>query len=1065
MLRRIAEAIELREGEGPRAARLFSFLFLMTAAAVCAKSAQRGIFLAAYPRSRIPDAFALSASVLAIASLGASALAVRVGLVRLMQLLLLGAAAIFAGCRVMLGGSSAAIPMVLYVVVDIGMNLITVQGWAVAAEAVDIRSAKRLLPLVSTGAGIAWTVGGFAVGALGKRIGAENLLLCASAILIACFAVLGLIARTDLSRESKPRPTGRAQGVLASTLDGIRYIAQEPLMRVLGVIMTLDLLVEQVSDFQLFARAQTHFGTPAGIAAFMGSFYGVTGGLILLGSLTLSSRVLSSLGSTRSIMGAQLWVLALAVLFFVHPSFWLIAVLSGGDRVLKQALSGPGRSQIFGAVPAVRRAQAGAILRGVLASLFGAAGALFLKLVAGVVPVRDLSIAMVAMAAVLLLVTQRFLRQSYLVALRRTVDQRRLDLDEPGSTQTRALDREQVNLLREELHSDEEERVQFAVAMVAGGEPIAAEPLLRPALAHPSHRVRAEVVAALARLSLRSSAAEIAELLKQTRDDDVAAACVEALAQLDAVEALPAIAVRRKDPDPRVQALSLAAVVHLGEVSGREESEATAALVSLLGSDVNLARREAARALGRIPVQSGAVRSAFLPLLGDPIPAVRSAAVAAAGRFDDEAIIRKLVFSLGDPAVARDAVEAFRLLDDRSVARIEQVLSEAPALLVSQTAAALARGGGARASALLGHLLEHPSSAVRFRAARALGLRRKTKSFVPPAEELVAKVVQFELEQGHRYDATLLGLAAATSSIQRTGDQRFIAGEVESRIRQVERRLLALLSLTADQRIARMGNVLRDGSPQVTARAMELLENSLPPQLASRVIPFLERQTAEQRSRTARESFGITERYREDPLAGLLQLGDEHLRRCAVLVFQDRIATEYPDVLREEAPVLHLVERIRFLRSVPLFKDLTPEDLMKLSEIAEPVQHRAGAVVFHKGDPGDVLCIIVRGRVEIRVGDRVIASQSSHEFFGELAVLDDEPRSADAICAEDTELLQIGAPDLDELMERRPEIAREVIRVLARRLRRTTSAMIEAGNAAPALAPSGAHPVQVASRA
>jgi signal-transduction protein with cAMP-binding, CBS, and nucleotidyltransferase domain len=193
----------------------------------------------------------------------------------------------------------------------------------------------------------------------------------------------------------------------------------------------------------------------------------------------------------------------------------------------------------------------------------------------------------------------------------------------------------------------------------------------------------------------------------------------------------------------------------------------------------------------------------------------------------------------------------------------------------------------------------------------------------------------------------------------------------------------------------------------------------------------------------------VPAQYWTDPVAGIIDLNDEHLRRCALLAWRERMTVEYPAVVDREQPLLHLVERIRFLRSVPLFKELAPEDLMKLAEIAEPVEHVAGHRIFKKGDPGDVLCVVVRGRVEIRDGDNIIASQGPHEFFGELAVLDHEPRSADAVCAEDTELLEIGGPDLEELMERRPEIAREVIRVLARRLRKTTQTMLEHTSSGP----------------
>ncbi len=79
--------------------------------------------------------------------------------------------------------------------------------------------------------------------------------------------------------------------------------------------------------------------------------------------------------------------------------------------------------------------------------------------------------------------------------------------------------------------------------------------------------------------------------------------------------------------------------------------------------------------------------------------------------------------------------------------------------------------------------------------------------------------------------------------------------------------------------------------------------------------------------------------------------------------------------------------------------------------------------------------LIMRGKVSVRDGDRELATIGADEFFGELAVLDDEPRSATIVCVEDTDLLTIAQADLDELMERRPEIAREVIQVLTRRLR------------------------------
>src|SRR5208282_2057223 len=169
-------------------------------------------------------------------------------------------------------------------------------------------------------------------------------------------------------------------------------------------------------------------------------------------------------------------------------TFPVIVLVTGGDRILKQSLSSPARTQIMAALPAVRRAQAGAVLRGILASAFAVVGASVLKLLQKEVPVRWLSVATALMAAALLVAILGFLRRGYVLALQHTVDKRRLDLDAPGEAQ-RSLDREQVALLGEELRSADVDRVQFAASMLENGEISLVRPLLQEALAHRSAQV------------------------------------------------------------------------------------------------------------------------------------------------------------------------------------------------------------------------------------------------------------------------------------------------------------------------------------------------------------------------------------------------------------------------------------------------------------------------------------------------------------------------------------------------------------------------------------------------
>ncbi len=1047
---RVTDALGLREGEAARTARLFVFIFLMTASIVLGKSAQRGIFLAAYPRSAIPDAFLLSAAVLAVASFATSAAAGRLGLKRLVQLLLAIGTSLLALASYAVRAGQPFAPMATYVIVEALASLLLVQGWSVTTEALDVRAAKRLLPLIGVAAGLAWTVGGLSVPELVRWVGAPSLLLAVCGLLVSTGVALEVIGRLDLaspgspgspgSRDAEPRDS---TSFWATAIGSLRYIFSEPLLRVLAAIITLDLLVEQVTDFQLFSVAQEAFhAEPARIAAFMGRFYGATGAITLVASFTFSGRLLARVGSTRSMTLAALWVLCLSLAFLVSPTFLVIVLVAGGDRILKQSLSAPARTQIMGALPAVRRAQAGAVLRGILASAFAVVGATALKLLQKEIPVRWLSLATALMAAALLVAILGFLRRGYVLALRRTVDKRRLDLDAPGEAQ-RSLDREQVALLGAELRSADVERAQFAASMLANGEISLVRPLLQGALEHPSAQVQASAVQALSSFGQRSDAGAIARTLQRSGDARVQCACLRALAKLEAKEELPAVERLCEAADPRVRALARACLA-------RFEASQLDRFRSMLTSADEAERAAAAWAVGQVQLTDEELRSSFAHLLDDSSLAVRREAVGAAGWFADLTIVKGLVFALAEQTVAPAAYDAFPQLDDSGVQSVELALRDAPAAVISQTASALSRGAGDRSLDLLTTLLGHEDASVRHRAARSLMAQRRTRDEWHPDGPRLMSAILAELERGYRFYATLIALAQARPASLSDEARRFLGGEIRLRIRQTEDRLLALIAVASDRRVAGMSGQLRDASPQTLARVIELLEQSIDAELARLVVPFIEPQTAEARSKEAHERFHVPPQYWSDPMAGIIDMNDEHLRRCALLAWRERMKAEYPAMADHDQPLLHLVERIRFLRSVPLFKELAPEDLMKLAEIAEPVEQVAGHRIFKKGDPGEVLCVVVRGRVEIRDEGRVIASQGEHEFFGELAVLDHEARSADAFCAEDTELLQIGAADLEELMDRRPEIAKEIIRVLARRLRQTTRAMLSLGPAAPA---------------
>jgi CRP/FNR family transcriptional regulator, cyclic AMP receptor protein len=121
-----------------------------------------------------------------------------------------------------------------------------------------------------------------------------------------------------------------------------------------------------------------------------------------------------------------------------------------------------------------------------------------------------------------------------------------------------------------------------------------------------------------------------------------------------------------------------------------------------------------------------------------------------------------------------------------------------------------------------------------------------------------------------------------------------------------------------------------------------------------------------------------------------------------------------------------------------MFTEASEEILADVASIVEELDVAKGEVVFQKGDPGDCMYVIVEGAVRVFDGERTIIELGPRDIFGELALLDPEPRLAAVAATAPTRLLRLDREAFLELMEANIEIVRGVLHVLCERLRRFT---------------------------
>jgi CRP/FNR family transcriptional regulator, cyclic AMP receptor protein len=133
---------------------------------------------------------------------------------------------------------------------------------------------------------------------------------------------------------------------------------------------------------------------------------------------------------------------------------------------------------------------------------------------------------------------------------------------------------------------------------------------------------------------------------------------------------------------------------------------------------------------------------------------------------------------------------------------------------------------------------------------------------------------------------------------------------------------------------------------------------------------------------------------------------------------------------------------IETLRHVPLFESLDDKAAKELCELLESLDCKAKTVLFRAGDAGNAMYLIERGKVRICVRARdghevTLAELGRGDFFGEMALLDGERRSADAVVAEDARLALLSREHFLSFMRGSPDVALEMLTALANRLRHT----------------------------
>lgn len=134
---------------------------------------------------------------------------------------------------------------------------------------------------------------------------------------------------------------------------------------------------------------------------------------------------------------------------------------------------------------------------------------------------------------------------------------------------------------------------------------------------------------------------------------------------------------------------------------------------------------------------------------------------------------------------------------------------------------------------------------------------------------------------------------------------------------------------------------------------------------------------------------------------------------------------------------------VPMLEEVPLFSSLNSKSLGSICNVATKRTFDADQKIVSEGENATAFYLVLDGKVEVRRGKKVISKLGKGQFFGEMALFDKQPRSADVVAVEKTTCLLLTSWALDGLLSKNWSVTRNVLKELATRLRTTNSSLSE----------------------
>src|SRR6266581_1511077 len=972
--------------------------------------------------------------------------------------------------RLLMFGGIHWVYFALYTVV-LAYATILATSWTVyLAGHYDVQESKRLLPFITSGLLIGTVLGGVGVALCVPLIGSANILWLWAGTLVVGVAIVQSITKVYTAIDTKARKTKRAApkpSLRQSIAEGIAYSRASALFTTTAIATIATMMALQVIDFEYSKIIRVAFPDSMKLTAFLGVFEGLTNVLALMLQWFAVPWCLRRFG----VQGTNLlfpYVMLGAFGFFAAalgaPAVALPAAMFARftRQSLQQPLRGTSRTLMLNAVPRKTGALVRSFNTAMVMPLGQGAGALLLVILKGVA-LPWLFPALGLLIAVAFIFYSYKQNMAYGEALLDLLKEDRIHLLDLEDDDIRKLDGTAVAAISERLKSDQDEVTLAVIELLRNvGSPQARTALLLH-LPFPSPRATATALQALAAIGGEDTETFLRPYL-EALEPQVRMAALEGLLQLgDATVRQHAVRLL-DDPDVEVRAAALRVV--LAEPQSPDYARALQYWEAMLDTPDVAAQIAALSIMAEVPETP--LQGRVYRALDHAEVEARHAALrvlqklATAGRISglDSALLRTLE---ADDVDSRDlALQVLTALGTDEALEPMLVLLDDEQPQVRETLIRSVKRYGKRAVEPLFSRLQSPQTSLTAKETALLALARLDSV---RAEQFLA-FWEGELRDVYRYKLMLASLDASTPCEADT----FLRVALDNAHRQILSLLVQLLAVWASPEVARLvESGLHDTDRRKRANALEALESLSDRHFTRLFLPILEAGDSQQEDwrEVAQRQWSLTVTEISTLLEACLQDTNKWVVIGAVLSGQARATTlgeAWPQHLEQRATTapdadvrntvrralgmatsephrsLSLTDVILFLKRSQLFGSMTLDQLRTIAAYLTEREMFPGETIVHEGEHSHELYLIVSGQVDIvkhfGTTPHTLATSGAGELFGDMALVEDRPRSADVVAVEQGILLVLHPEHFRQIVLQDPAISFEIFRVLSARIRR-----------------------------